>query len=58
MEPKTPPETDAAPSDYRDRYQALTGVSLHQCPKCHSGRMLIIEQICRPAPPPIIIDTS
>jgi hypothetical protein len=24
MEPKTPRETDAKPSDYRDRYQALT----------------------------------
>src|SRR5580693_1948267 len=57
MEPKTPIETDAEPSDYRDRYQELTGVSLHQCPVCHRGRMLIVEQINRPAPPPISIDT-
>lgn len=58
MEPKTPRETDAEPSDYRDRYQALTGVSLHQCPVCHRGRMLMVEQISRPVPPPIAIDTS
>ena len=58
MEPKTPSDTDAEPPDYRDRYQALTGVSLHQCPVCHRGRMLIVEQINRPAQPPITIDTS
>ncbi len=58
MEPKTPCETDAEPSDYRDRYQELTGVSLHQCPVCHRGRMLIVEQINRLAQPPIAIDTS
>jgi hypothetical protein len=58
MESKTPIETDVEPSDYRDRYQELTGVSLHQCPVCHRGRMLIVEQISRPAPPPITIDTS
>jgi hypothetical protein len=58
MEPKTPSNPDAEPPDYRDRYQALTGVSLHQCPKCHSGRMLMVEQISRPVPPPITIDTS
>jgi hypothetical protein len=52
-------ETDAkAPSDYRDRYESLTGKSLHACPVCSQGRMLIIKQITRPAPPPIIIDTS
>jgi hypothetical protein len=59
MAPKMPAATDVeAPSDYRDRYQALTGVSLHQCPVCHRGRMLIVEQINRPAQPPIAIDTS
>jgi len=51
-------EIDVEPSDYRDRYQALTGISLHQCPMCHRGRMLIVEQISRPAPPPIAIETS
>jgi hypothetical protein len=27
-------------TDYRDRYEALTGISLHQCPACRQGRML------------------
>jgi hypothetical protein len=60
METKTPVETDVVeiPSDYRDRFEALTGVSLHQCPVCHRGRMLIVEQINRPAQSPIAIDTS
>lgn len=31
--------------DYRDRHEAMTGVSLYQCPKCHSGRMLTVEEI-------------
>src|SRR5690606_23068448 len=34
-----------APVDYRDRYEALTGLSLHECPSCHRGRMLTIEQL-------------
>jgi hypothetical protein len=55
----TPHQTQAAaPSDYRDRYEALTGHSLHQCPLCHAGRMLTIGQITRPQSPPITIDTS
>jgi hypothetical protein len=59
MDPKTPTETDAEThSDYRDRYEALTSVSLHQCPICRLGRMVTIEQITRPARPPLILDTS
>ena len=59
MAPKMPADTDVeAPSDYRDRYQALTGVSLHQCPICRVGRMLAVGQITRPSPPPLILDTS
>src|SRR6266436_999284 len=58
MEPKTSSDPDAEPPDYRDRYQELTGVSLHQCPVCRRGRMLIVEQINRPAQQPISIDTS
>jgi hypothetical protein len=31
-------------SDYRDRYEELTGLSsLRQCPTCHQGHMIIIE---------------
>jgi hypothetical protein len=59
MEPTTPAETDVkAPSDYRDRYEALTGVSLHECPICHKGRMVTVEQITRPTARPLILDTS
>jgi hypothetical protein len=59
MEPKAPAETDVkAPSDYRSWYEALTGTSLHECPICHKGRMVTIEQIIRPTAPPLIIDTS
>jgi Putative transposase len=39
MEPKIPIDPYAEPPDYRDRYQELTGVSLHQCPVCHRVRM-------------------
>jgi hypothetical protein len=59
MEPEASSDSDVeAPSDYRDRYEALTGLSLHQCPVCHSGRMINVEQITRPMPPPLILDTS
>jgi hypothetical protein len=29
--------------DYRERYEALTGVSLRRCPVCHQGCMHVIE---------------
>ena len=28
------------PADYRDRFEALTGQSLRQCPHCHGGTMV------------------
>jgi len=34
-----------APADYRDRYDALTGISLRVCPHCHDGQMLTIEHV-------------
>lgn len=37
----------AAEKDYRERYEELTGVSLHQCPQCKQGRMLVIEILPR-----------
>ena len=33
------PQQDAPVTDYRDRYEALTGRSLRQCPRCHAGNM-------------------
>jgi hypothetical protein len=43
--------------DYRDRYQALTGSSLWECPACHRGRMIVIGEI-PPGSIPAITDTS
>lgn len=58
MSPATPEKPNGdAPVDYRDRYEALTGNSLHQCPVCRRGRMFTVEQITRPAAP-LPIDTS
>ena len=42
-EPDSP--TEVAQLDYRDRYQALTGSSLWECPACHRGRMIVIGEI-------------
>lgn len=45
MRPADP--TNVADKDYRDRYEELTGDSLHQCPRCQQGRMLIVEILPR-----------
>ena len=37
------------PADYRDRYVALTGTVLRQCPHCRTGIMVVIGCIERPA---------
>lgn len=52
MAPAEP--TPEPPTDYRDRYEALTGRSLHRCPNCHTGIMVVIgciarSPICQPA---------
>ena len=46
------------PADYRDRYEALTGLSLHQCPHCRTGTMVVIGCIARPAVCQPVPDTS
>ena len=43
MEPTADP-----PADYRDRFEALTGCSLHECPHCRTGIMVVIGCIARP----------
>jgi hypothetical protein len=49
----------ATPSqDYRDRYEALTGVSLRTCPMCRAGCMQVIEHLTRLGLCPSIPDTS
>jgi len=46
-------------TDYRDRYEELTGCSLRQCPQCRQGRMLIVQILPRLArTSPILIDSS
>ncbi len=50
------PATSAdPPADYRDRFEALTGQSLRECPHCHTGIMVVIgciarPTVCQPAP--------
>jgi hypothetical protein len=34
-----------AEQDYRDRFEELTGLSLHQCPHCQQGHMLVVEPV-------------
>jgi len=53
-------ETPAStlPTDYRDRYQALTGRSLRVCPMCHDGQMLVIEQVAPASGRSMIMDSS
>ena len=46
------------PPDYRDRYEALTGVSLRACPVCHDGHMIVTECLLRARPYPAFPDTS
>jgi hypothetical protein len=51
------PDEPDAPRDYRSRYEALTGKSLHQCPACHEGCMQSVELLPRGKTLPVI-DTS
>jgi hypothetical protein len=55
--------TEAGPeptAGYRDRYETLTGVSLHECPVCHRGHMLLVERLPSSRVPqlPVFLDTS
>lgn len=38
---------NTAGTDYRDEYEELTGISLHQCPQCKQGRMIMVEILPR-----------
>jgi len=49
------PAASGRSEDYRDRHEALTGVSLRICPHCHLGSMVVVEVIprlslCQPVP--------
>lgn len=34
-----------AAAGYRDRYEALTGVSLRKCPICHRGHTIPLREL-------------
>jgi hypothetical protein len=55
MAPAARPEP---PADYRDRFEALTGQSLRQCPHCYVGTMVVIDRISRPTICQPVPDTS
>jgi hypothetical protein len=61
MPQAAPEQTDTdSPADYRDRYEALTGRSLRECPLCRLGRMIGVELIpaSRASDAPPVLDTS
>src|SRR5713101_6174483 len=41
----TTPGAASAATDYCDRTEALTGISLRICPACHHGQMIAIERL-------------
>jgi hypothetical protein len=43
MQMPTPTIKREVNKDYRDRYEALTGISLKTCPLCRCGTMVVIE---------------
>ena len=43
--PVEAPAESSTPSDYRDRYEELTGSSLRECPVCHRGHMFTVETL-------------
>jgi hypothetical protein len=53
-----PPETAGPPVDYRDRFEALTGRSLRECPHCRTGVMVVIDSIARFTVRQSVLDTS
>jgi hypothetical protein len=46
------------PADYRDRYEALTGRSLRECPHCQVGIMVVTGCLTRPGVRQPVPDTS
>lgn len=45
-------------TDYRDRYEALTGRSLRRCPRCDDGNMLVVDHLAGKRVSPAILDSS
>jgi hypothetical protein len=57
MAPPQVPPKPSANSDCNDRHEELTGTSLHICPVCHRGHMVVVE-LLKPQKMPAIKDTS
>jgi hypothetical protein len=53
--PATTPEVN---KDYKDRYEALTGISLKKCPLCRRGTMVVIETFECTSSRASFVDTS
>jgi hypothetical protein len=53
-----PPGPTDPPADYRDRFEALTGRSLRECPHCRTGVMVVIDSIARFTVCQAVPDTS
>ena len=56
--PTTAPSVASGTSDYRDRVEALTGVSLRTCPVCREGQMVAILVDVSTWAAPAVINTS
>jgi hypothetical protein len=58
----TPPSSERSAAsntgDYRDRLEALTGVSLRVCPMCHEGQMIAILLDVGSWATPAVVNTS
>jgi hypothetical protein len=53
-----PPVSDAG-TDYRDRYEELTGNSLRRCPRCQRGHMVVVQTLPKPvSKAPAFTDSS
>jgi hypothetical protein len=46
--PAAKPSVSDAGTDYRDRYEELTGNSLRRCPRCQRGHMVVVEILPKP----------
>ena len=52
------PSEPKPPTDYRKRYEALTGHSLDQCPRCLTGHMRLLAQLPRQSTSSLSPNTS
>jgi Putative transposase/Transposase zinc-binding domain len=53
-----PPGPAGPAADFRDRFEALTGRSLRECPHCRTGVMVVIDSIARFTVCQPVLDTS